>query len=186
MSDSSNMSSRRSFTPMIVIAVLVVIVVWFFWRCFLAPFDPTTVYVVRHAEKANPTASDPPLSAAGSARAGTLAYVLSDVGIDGVYVTQFQRTQATGAPTAAAAGVTAVEYPAGDTGPVVADILSDHAGEEVLLVGHSNTVDDLLAALGVPGQPELSEATFDRLFVVHRLGSSVIHFEALRYGAPTP
>lgn len=186
MSDTQEPLAQRSFLPWTLTVVLILIVIWFVWRCFLIPFDPTTVYVVRHAEKATAPASDPPLTAAGAARAESLAHVLTDVGIDAVFVTQFLRTQSTGAPTAAAAGVAAVQYSAGDASSVVADILSDHAGQEVLLVGHSNTVDDLLAALGVPGQPELSETSFDRLFVVHRLGSDAIHFEALRYGVPTP
>ena len=186
MSDSQPPVLKRPLVPLIVIAILVLIVIWFIWRCFLVPFNPTTVYVVRHAEKADATSSDPALSPAGQARAQSLAHVLTQVGIDAVYVTQFQRTQMTGAPTASANGVTATQYAAADTGPAVADILATHGGQDILLVGHSNTIDDLLAALGVPGQPELAEASFDRLFVVHRLGSEVIHFEALRYGTPTP
>lgn len=186
MSDSQPPVLKRSFLPLVLNVVLIVVVIWFIWRCFLVPFNPTTVYVVRHAEKADATSSDPTLSPAGQARAQSLAHVLTQAGIDAVYVTQFQRTQMTGAPTAAANTLTAKQYSAADTGPVVADILANHGGQEILLVGHSNTVDDLLDALGVPGQPELAEATFDRLFVVHRLGSDVIRFEVLRYGTPTP
>ncbi len=186
MSDRQPPILQRSYFPWIVNVILVVVVIWFIWRCFLAPFNPTTVYLVRHAEKADATSSDPALSPAGQARAQSLSHVLTQAGIDAVYVTEFQRTQMTGAPTALANGVTTAQYAAADTGPVVADILANHIGQEILLVGHSNTVDDLLDELGVPGQPELAETTFDRLFVVHRLGSDVIQFEALRYGAPTP
>ncbi len=55
----------------------------------------------------------------------------------------------------------------------------------MLVVGHSNTVNDLLDQLGVSGQPELAENTFDRLFIVHRTSATQNHFEPLHYGVPS-
>ncbi len=52
-------------------------------------------------------------------------------------------------------------------------------------MGHSTTVDDIAAGLGVTGVSVLDESQFDRLFVVHII-ESVNHLERLRYGVETP
>ncbi len=170
--------------------IVIVIIAWWIW---LFPVT-TTVFVVRHAEKAQPSANDPPLSgvppngnpaisAAGVVRAEELAHVLRDAGVDAVFATRFQRTQLTAALAAGEAGVSVVEY---DTpANVVATVLADHAGQTVLIVGHSNTVDDLVAELGAGTVAELAEQQFDRLFVVNR-HSGGTHLTRLRYGADTP
>src|SRR3954467_6450857 len=61
---------------------------------------PTTVIVVRHAEKAAEPASDPALTALGSARADALYDLVKDAGVQAVMSTEFQRTRLTAAPTA--------------------------------------------------------------------------------------
>jgi len=62
----------------------------------------TTVVLVRHAEKAPAPADDPPLTAAGEARARDLWTAVHDAGVDAVITTQFVRTRATAQPTATA------------------------------------------------------------------------------------
>lgn len=170
--------------PWIITGVLVITITWLSFRCFVWPVQITTVYIVRHAEKANSSANTP-LSAAGQARAQELAHVLGDEGIDAVFVTNFIRTQQTGAPVAAVAGVTAQQYPAAGTQDLVDTILANHIGDRVLVVAHSNTVDDIAAGLGATGLSDLSENQFDRLFVVHRF-SNIAHLDRLRYGVVTP
>ena len=64
-------------------------------------------------------------------------------------------------------------------------ILAAHTGARVLVVAHSNTVDDIAAALGVAGVAELDEQQFDRLFVIHRF-ATLAHIDRLRYGSETP
>ena len=51
-------------------------------------------------------ATDPALSAAGRARAASLAAMLKDTKLTAVFATEFKRTQETAAPTAAAQHVT--------------------------------------------------------------------------------
>lgn len=143
----------------------------------------TTVYIVRHAEKVDLSA-DPSLSPIGRQRAADLARTLADEGIDAVFVTQFARTRETGQAVADAAGLTPRAYGAADAAGVAATILAEHAGEEILLVGHSNTVDDLAAALGAEGLSDLDESEYDHLFVVHRFPSGA-HLDRLRYGEPS-
>ncbi len=65
---------------------------------------PTVVYLVRHAEKAQASDNNPPLSEAGMRRAEALAQTLGDAGVSAIYTTQFKRTTDTAAPLAALAG----------------------------------------------------------------------------------
>ncbi|QHQ34233.1 histidine phosphatase family protein [Algicella marina] len=175
---------RHGFRRMLISGLVIVAVIIIGWWWWFFPIT-TTVFVVRHGEKATANPADPVLSTAGEARAQELAHVLRDVGIDAVYVTQFQRTQLTGAPVAAEAGVTPVQYDAGTVSEAVDAALADFNGREVVIVGHSNTVDDIIAALGVNGVSELAESQFDRLFVVTK-HSGATHLTRLRYGADTP
>ena len=71
-----------------------------------------SIFVVRHAERADaaPGASammdsDPDLSAAGKARAQSLASMLKDAKITAIYTTRYKRTKQTAEPLAAALGL---------------------------------------------------------------------------------
>ena len=143
----------------------------------------TTVYVVRHAEKMDASA-DPELTDAGRARASELARVLADDAVDAVYTTPFLRTRETARPVAEAAGVELTEYDPRDSAALAEAVLARHAGGRVVVVGHSNTVDDLAAAFGAAGLSDLDESEYDHLFVVHRWEDGTAHLDRLRYGAP--
>lgn len=143
----------------------------------------TTVYLVRHAEKAD--GDDPALSPAGQARATTLAHVLADAGLAAVFVTDTRRSRDTAAPVAAATGLAPTRYDARDARALAATVRADHAGQAVLVVGHSNTLDDLAAAFGAHGLADLDESQYDRLHVL-RVGGDGAHLARLRYGVPTP
>ncbi len=172
----------RQFWFLVAVFAVAGILIWY--RSVIWPGPTTTVYLVRHAEKAD-SSSNPPLSAAGQVRAQELARVLRDEGIDAVFVTEFTRTQQTGAPLAASIGVTPQQYPASDTQGLVDTILADHVGDRVLVVGHSNTVDDIALVLGANGLSDLEESQFDRLFVINRI-DGLVNLNRLRYGADTP
>lgn len=148
-----------------------------------AKADTTTVYLVRHAEKAD--GYDPALSAAGQSRAITLAHVLADAGLAAVFVTDTRRSRETAAPVAAATGLTPIRYDARDANALAATARAGHAGRAVLVVGHSNTLDDLAAAFGAAGLADLDESQYDRLYVL-RLDGRRAHLVRLRYGSPTP
>ncbi len=129
------------------------------------------VYVVRHAERADAgagavqMAADPPLSAAGRARAEKLASMLGGAGITAVYTTEFARTQQTAGPLARALGVTATILPSDDTAALVAELKAKHARDVVLIVGHSNTVPAIIKALGGP-VVTIKDDEYDKLFVL--------------------
>ena len=126
----------------------------------------TTFVIVRHAEKATDDPRDPSLSAAGRARAQALARLLSDTQLSAVYATPYRRTQQTAVPTANAHGISVSTYEAATPAAQFATQLrATHAnGETVLVVGHSNTVPDIAAALSGQQTDAMPEVEFNRLY----------------------
>jgi phosphohistidine phosphatase SixA len=141
----------------------------------------TTIYIVRHAEKLDNT-SDPPLADKGLERAKELAHVLQNAGLTAIFVSKRLRTQQTAEPTADATNIDAKQLDSWQA--IVTDILAKHIGGHVLVVGHSDTVDDIATGLGAKGVPELGQSQYDRLFILHRLGNEA-HAHVLKYGVFT-
>jgi 2,3-bisphosphoglycerate-dependent phosphoglycerate mutase len=109
-------------------------------------------------------ASDPELSAAGRARAEALASMLKDAGVTAIFATEYKRTQQTAAPLAKLLGITLQSVPSKDTAALVGRVKS--AKGDVLVVGHSNTVPEIVKALGIDIPITVGEADYDNLFVV--------------------
>ncbi len=133
---------------------------------------PTTVYVVRHAEKGE--GKDPDLTGLGLMRAAALRDLLRSVPLDAVIVTDLCRTAQTGQPSATAHDLGLTVLPvtgaedaltacmppverkpaflpsADDHARAVARAALAHPGGTVLVAGHSNTVPAILEALGAP------------------------------------
>lgn len=135
------------------------------WTVNAAPL--TTVILVRHAEK-TAVENDPPLTAAGEARAARLARMLGSSGISAIYTTPYARTRDTAAPTAAVLQLTPAEVKPGPTyaADMAATIRTKHEGETVLVVGHSNTTQNVMKALGIDDAPKIEETEYDNLFIV--------------------
>lgn len=148
--------------------------------------DPTTVIVVRHAEKATTPGSDPRLSAEGKARALALAHVAGPAAPAALYVTQFMRTQETLAPLAAQLRLTPIQHPAADTPGLVSAIQSSWSGRTVVVCGHSNTVPEIVKALTGRAMDDIPDAQFDNLYVVVVPPGGPGHTTHLKYGARTP
>ena len=136
-------------------------------------FKVTTVYLVRHAEKAAQPAADPPLTEAGTKRAEGLARKLSKANIKTILTSQFLRTKNTGEPLAKQLGIAATVVPVKMAGRELSpDYLEEMAERaissdgNVLIVGHSNTVPEIIKALGGDIVPTIDDATYDDLFVV--------------------
>ena len=122
------------------------------------------IFIVRHAEKASSGDKDPDLSVQGQKRADALAHILQDSQITSVFVTEFKRTQRTAAPTATAAHVTPTVLPANDIGALVEKL---HALKgNALVVGHGNTIPDLLKTLGVETTASIPDDDYTEIFVV--------------------
>lgn len=155
----------------------------------LAQAPPLVVVLVRHAERAADPTADPPLSAAGRARAEALAAALDDADLDAVVVTQYKRTRETAAPAAEARGLTPIVIEAGsDTGrhaaEVAAAIRRQLPGSVVLAVGHSNTVPAIIRALGGPALEEICEGEYASFFTLVVPASGSPRLLKTTYGAP--
>ncbi|MCA1580655.1 MAG: histidine phosphatase family protein [Acidobacteria bacterium] len=135
-----------------------------------ARFAVAAVFIVRHAEKqSEANEKEVPLSEAGRARARRLAEVLRDAKIAAIYSTDTVRTRATAEPLARAGRLTPQLYDA--NGPDAASLLAariakEHGGENVLVVGHSNTVGPLVAALGCADEVRVGPREYDGLWIV--------------------
>lgn len=154
-----------------------------------------TVYIVRHAEKApvpagatGMMASDPPLSEAGMARALALRDRLKPEHIRYIFSTNFKRTLSTAAPLSEAMGnipVSIYSSKPDSLDAFISKIRGIRKGN-ILLVGHSNTIDDLANKLSgkkaVPG--DLKDSQYDNLYRLKRKGSAYTFFND-KYGAKT-
>lgn len=158
-------------------------------------FKPTTVFLVRHAEKEDEPKQDPPLKKVGVARSQELARVLSTAGIKAIYTSQFLRTKQTAEPLATKNGLTATVLtlkpnPANlrliaeeSTAELVNKILQ-HPGESALVIGHSNWIPDVIKMLGGDVVPTIDEQKFDDLFIVTVYGKGKAKVVQMKYGAP--
>lgn len=132
----------------------------------MAPEDITYI-VVRHAEKTTDDPRDPSLSGAGQARAEALARRFSTTRLTAAYATTFKRTQQTALPAATASGIGITTYDASQpAADFVAQLRRTHARGNVLVVGHSNTVPGIVAALCACTVAPLDESRYGDVYEV--------------------
>jgi broad specificity phosphatase PhoE len=150
----------------------------------------TTIVVVRHAEKSTDDPRDPSLSAAGQERARDLSAVLKDAGITDIYTTQYKRTRQTAEPLAQQSGIAILERPinAANSATYAPDlareILTRSAGKSVLVVGHSNTVPDIVKSLSGRAVPPITDAEYDHIYIVIIPASGSARLMQVRFGNP--
>ncbi len=149
--------------------------------CAIAPQAVTTVFVVRHAEKAVVQDDDPPLSEAGLERARLLSRMLAQADVTHLYASQFKRTQQTVQPLAEGRDLKPVIVNARDVSGLVKRVKQESRGGTAVIASHSNLVPAILEQLGIPNRLVITEKQYDDLFVVTlRDGSAqLIH---LKYG----
>lgn len=139
----------------------------------------TTIYLVRHAEKA--TGKNPELTEAGQQRAEDLAAFFKGKNVTEVFSTDYRRTQQTAAPTAkqASRGVGSYSHKKLEE---IAEQVRKKKGT-ILIVGHSNTTPELAGILGAdPGEPIVEKWEYDRLYELKLRKGKLISSEILRYG----
>ncbi len=149
--------------------------------------QPSTIILVRHAEKATTPGNDPALTPAGEQRARDLMTALSDARVTAIITTQFQRTQLTAKPLADSAKiapvvVTAVADTKAHAEAVAAKAKSTPPGSVVLIVGHSNTIPAIIAALGGPRLPDICDPEYSKLFVLEYPSSGPPRLIQAKYG----
>ena len=155
-------------------------------------FKAITVFLVRHAERAAAPREDPPLTEAGTARAQLLARILGKSGIKTIVTSQYLRTRATAEPLAKQLGITSVaislKTSAANPRQVTAESIQEivdkilqKPGENALVIGHSNSVPDVIKALGGDVVPTIDEKEFDDLFVVTVYAKGKARVNHLKY-----
>lgn len=151
-----------------------------------------TIYIVRHAEKepvpagsSQMMANNPPLSEAGKERSFALRDRLRHERIRYIFSTNTTRTVSTAQPLNDLLGSTHIEIYSSkkDSADFFISQLKSIKKGNVLVVGHSNTIDDIANKLCgetvVPG--DLDEKEYSNLFVVKRKGLKYV-FKRKQYG----
>ncbi|MEO6329495.1 MAG: phosphoglycerate mutase family protein [Ginsengibacter sp.] len=124
----------------------------------------TYYYVVRHAERQDNSAGSP-LSAIGLQRAAILRDSLISKGIDSIFASTFIRTQQTAQPLATALGKPLRIYLPDTTVGLIA-ALKKINGKEILVVGHSDKVPDIVQGLSGQTVPAIAFDDFDNLYII--------------------
>jgi broad specificity phosphatase PhoE len=140
------------------------------------------IFVVRHGEKIS--GSDERLSEAGLQRAARLAAMLKDTGVAAIYSTDTPRTRGTVQPLADELKLQVQIYDVGtkkvDATAFARRLRQQHVDQVVLIVGHSNTVPDILRSLGCQETVTIGPDEYDNLFLVIPRGK-VAGLVRLRY-----
>jgi broad specificity phosphatase PhoE len=141
----------------------------------------TTFILVRHAETSG-SGSNPNLSVDGQTRANRLSQILDKVNLNAVYSTNFNRTMQTAQPAASSKGLSIATYDPFAPGVLIDQVLASFPGGYVLVVGHSNTIPDMLNEMvGADLYPDIGESEFDNFFVVHVSIHGVARVTHLKY-----
>jgi broad specificity phosphatase PhoE len=156
--------------------------------------DSTVVILVRHAEKAAAGGgffnSNPPLTPAGERRARDLYAIARRYGVDAIFVTQFQRTRQTAAPTAKGLRLTPRMVPmlGGEVlaRETVDSIFAHHAGQTVLVVGHQTSIPRMVELLGGPVLGDICSLSYSNLFIVVLSPGRPARVARTHYGAADP
>jgi broad specificity phosphatase PhoE len=155
------------------------------WWCLRCDGPDTTLLLVRHAERDGKRDA---LTAAGRGRAAELVHVGQRAQVSAVYHSDTLRTRDTAQPLARALGLAAIERPATAIAALVEEILAQQQGKTVLVVGHSNTVPQIIGEAGGPALGNIDEDDFDDLFVLTACGCRrrAPKLVRLQYGAASP
>jgi broad specificity phosphatase PhoE len=129
--------------------------------------ESPVIFLVRHAERAATSGqvpSDTGLSPVGRARAESLAQTLKDAQISAIYTSEFKRTKETAEPLAQSLGIRPEVIQADDLRSLLPKLKG--ARGNVLVVGHSNTLPQIINALGISPRVTVAESDYDNLFLV--------------------
>jgi broad specificity phosphatase PhoE len=175
---------RRRLQIIVLYTAIAIGLAWFFELQ-----ATTTIIFVRHAEQVRDQSEDPSLSEAGSRRVAELTRQLVDAdvvtGIDAIYATPLRRSEETVRPLADALDLPISNYEPSDTEQVLQTILKSYKGKIILVVGHSNTVPELIANLGASKNvPDIAHGEFDNIYIVSIPWFGKTKTIRLRYGEP--
>ena len=146
-------------------------ILMFLFMSSLSAQETTTIYLIRHAEKAD-ASPDTDLSEAGKVRAKKWESYFSDKNITAIYSTPYKRTNATAEPLATANKLMINTY-----NPSEMDLMSvagKNTSKSVLIVGHSNTIPKYINTLLRENKyADIDESEFSYLHIVTIKGSEI-------------
>lgn len=154
---------RRPLLTPIWLSALAALVLLAVGAWFWSSLATTTIIVVRHAEKELGTIDDPPLSQVGDQRAELLARMFGEREgpgrIAAIFASDTRRAQLTAAPLAERLHIAVITMKdPKDVEGLARQIRSGYRGQRVLVIGHSNTVPDIVRAVSrtirVPALPD--------------------------------
>lgn len=123
--------------------------------------EPSTIYLVRHGEKAS-IGQDPVLTPQGQLRAQNIAAILHRSGIQAIFSTPTARTLQTAQPLAQRLGLQIERYDPAKPQALVDKVKTLHGA--VLVVGHSNTLPELVRLFGGEPGADIADDEYDRLY----------------------
>ena len=119
------------------------------------------IYLVRHGEKAA-DGNDPSLTPQGRQRAQNIATMLHRAGIQAIFSSATVRTLETAKPLSASLSLPVQQYEAGKPEALVDQVKALQG--PVLVVGHSNTLPQLVRLFGGAPGAEIGDNEYDRLY----------------------
>jgi broad specificity phosphatase PhoE len=123
------------------------------------------IYIVRHAERLNQS-PDSPLSTEGVGRAYRLRDMLRSAGVTHIFTSDLARAIETAKPLADALRLAPQQLPGAQLQALVSRLAALKPPDRALVVGHSNTLPELLRALGITTPVTIADNDYDNLFVV--------------------
>lgn len=148
--------------------------------------DPayTIFYCVRHAEKRKDQGDNPSLTPEGEARAKQLGIILTSERLDKVFSTNYKRTVQTAEIVRkhSEKAAPAATYPPDMQDAWLDETLTTSAGKHFLVVGHSNTVPQLLNRLkGTSEYQNIPDDDHGRFYIAVTKGIGQTEVIELRY-----
>ena len=149
----------------------------------------TTIIFVRHAEESSLNEDNSSLTREGEIRSAELARQLVDAdviaGIDAIYSTSFQYSKETALPISKALNIPIEIYDISDTELIIEDIIKQHKGKIILVVGHSNTIPLMIGNMGASKDvPKIDDNEYDNIYLVSIPWFGKTKTIRLRYGLP--
>lgn len=161
--------------------ILFVILFYFVCSAVYAKEKITTVFLIRHAEKLTTPADDPVLSPQGIARAELLVRMFENSGLNAIYTSQYARTKLTAEPLTKRFRIPLETVDAKTSNKLVDSILSKHSGGTILVVGHSNTLPEIIEALGAGKIQEIDDLDYDNIYIVTVSGNGIAKVVRMRF-----
>lgn len=121
------------------------------------------IFLARHGEKAD-AGRDPGLTPQGQQRARHIAAMLGQSGVEAIFSTPVARALQTAQPLAQQLGLAVQPYDAAMPKLLVEKVKA--LSGAVLVIGHSNTLPELVQLFGGAPGTEIDEEEYDRLYLL--------------------